>query len=65
MAVVTLVLALSLGVVASRIRLVPARRLILFLPVILLGHWFIQQVKAIRAKRRKESEGDRERCHLK
>jgi len=64
-AVATLGLALGLGVVVAMIRMDPAHRLILFLPVILLGYWFTRQAKAIRAARGGESEDSRERCHRK
>jgi hypothetical protein len=62
-AVATLVLTLGLGIVVLRIRPGSAYGLILFLPVIFLGHWFMRQVKVIRAARADESEGDRGRCH--
>ena len=62
---VTLVLALGLGVVTSRIRLDPAHRLILLLPVAVLGYWFIRQVIAIHAARGGESGDDHGRCHRK
>lgn len=62
-AVVTLVLTLGLGIVVLRIGPDTACRSVLLLPVLLLGHWFIRQVRAIRAARARESGDDRERCH--
>ena len=62
-AVATLVLALGLGGVVFRIRLDPAHRIILLLPVAALGYWFIWQVRAIHAARGKEAEDTEERCH--
>ncbi len=64
-AVVTIGLTLGLGAVVARVQLDPARRLILLLPVVLLGHWFVRQVRAIRVARGRKSEGYRERCQRK
>jgi hypothetical protein len=64
-AATTLGLALGLGAVIARIRLDPAHRLILLLPVVLLGYWFIRQARAIRVARGRRSEEHRERCHRK
>jgi len=64
-AAATLVLALGLGVVVAMLRLDPAHRLVLLLPVVLLGYWFTRQVKAIRTARSRESGDSGERCHRK
>lgn len=61
----TLGLALGLGAVVTRIRLDAAHRLVLLLPVLLLGYWFIRQVGSIRRARGKESAENQERCHQK
>jgi hypothetical protein len=56
-------LAAGLGFVVSRIHVTAAGRLLLLLPVVFLGHWFIRQVKAILAARYTEPRDERERCH--
>jgi len=62
---VTLGLILGLGAVVTRVRLDPARRLILALPVVVLGYWFVRQVLAIRIARGRKSEDSQERCQRK
>jgi hypothetical protein len=61
-AAATLGFALGLGAVVTRIQSDPATRLILLLPVVLLGYWFVRQVRAIRVSRGKKSEDHRGRC---
>lgn len=62
--VATATLGLTVGLVAviAWLQMDPARRLILLLPVVLLGHWFARQVRAIRAARKRKPDEHRERC---
>jgi hypothetical protein len=54
MNVTTLVLALGLGAVATRVRLDYGDRVLVFLPALIMGFWFVRQLLA---RRRKQAGG--------